>query len=213
MIWFSRFNHTNKVFLFQYPNLHKLFYALEFLPQQFTEEINENFASRYQTTLPMVLQKEERWENLHYGIGSENSFADNACAIASLAMIEGYFQQSPAPVEEILQWAGDTYYVPGAGTSWQIFIEFARANQLGYEDLGSDSNALMNHLAQNHPVVVSVGPGEFTTTGHIMVLTNGGNGEIQVYDPNDTPEKNHFAKTFDVGIFQQEALHYWAFWS
>ncbi|EOM67188.1 hypothetical protein SKE_01962 [Enterococcus faecium EnGen0165] len=28
MIWFSRFNHTNKVFLFQYPNLHKLFYAL-----------------------------------------------------------------------------------------------------------------------------------------------------------------------------------------
>src|SRR5699024_1894196 len=29
LIWFSRFNHTNKVFLFQYPNLHKLFYALK----------------------------------------------------------------------------------------------------------------------------------------------------------------------------------------
>jgi len=28
LIWFRRFNHTNKVFLFQYPNLHKLFYAL-----------------------------------------------------------------------------------------------------------------------------------------------------------------------------------------
>lgn len=82
---------------------------------------------------------------------------------------------------------------------------------MNYQALGNDFFAAKEQLRQHKAVVVSVNPGTFTTTGHIMVLLMNNQGKIVVFDPNDSPEKNHYQQSFSNEIFQQEALAYWAF--
>ena len=67
-------------------------------------------------------------------------------------------------------------------------------------------------IQQGFPVIVSVPPGTFTTTGHLMVLALNREGGIQVLDPNDSPDKNHYKKTFSNELLAAEGLNYWCFW-
>ena len=58
-------------------------------------------------------------------------------------------------------------------------------------------------------MIVSVLPGTFTTTGHLLVLSANQDGELLAYDPNDDSSKNHYQETFSPAIFAAEALNYW----
>lgn len=163
--------------------------------------------------LPLILQKDQRWANLHYGInGNESDMGHAGCAIASLSMINAYWGQDDGTPLRVLNWAGDRFYVPGQGTSWQIFSSFAQDFGYGFQNLGNSFALAQQKMAEGLPVIVSVRRGTFTTGGHIMVLTAADNGRVRVYDPNDSPEKRHYEQTFGPEVFQNEALSYWTFW-
>ncbi|OTE83086.1 hypothetical protein B1K96_38895, partial [Escherichia coli] len=69
---------------------------------------------------------DQRWGNDTYGYGeTQNTFAANGCAIASLAMIDSFWTDHPSNPDKLLKWAGDQFYLPKQGTSWQIFPQFA----------------------------------------------------------------------------------------
>lgn len=165
-----------------------------------------------QLGMPLLLQKNPKWAALNYGFDSEtDDLATNGCAIVSLAMVLSYVQATDVTPITILEWAQNNYFVAGQGTSWQIFDDFSTYYQVNYQALGNDFFAAKEQLRQHKAVVVSVNPGTFTTTGHIMVLLMNNQGKIVVFDPNDSPEKNHYQQSFSDEIFQQEALAYWAF--
>lgn len=163
--------------------------------------------------LPLILQKDTRWGNLSYGTeSSNNDLAHNGCALVSLAMIQAYWEHTSHDPRQILNWAGNRYYVTGQGTSWEIFGTFADNFGYQFKNLLTSFDSAYELMQQGIPVIVSVAPGTFTTTGHIMVLTTRSDGTIQVYDPNDSPEKNHYRQTFPKEVFLNEALNYWALW-
>lgn len=87
-----------------------------------------------------------------------------------------------------------------------------RSFWLPFADLGSSFAAAYEKMTQGIPVVVSVQAGTFTTSGHIMVLALNKEGAIQVFDPNDSPEKAHYEKSYPNDVFQAEGIHYWSFW-
>lgn len=62
------------------------------------------------------------------------------------------------------------------------------------------------------PIIISVKPGTFTTTGHLMVLTTDSSGALKVYDPNDSPNKKHYLKTYTSDVSIKEGVNYWALW-
>lgn len=180
----------------------------------FAEKATNELTSHSQTPeLPLYLQKDPRWQDCSYGTeASDNTLAKNGCALASLAMIASYWQRQAILPSDILEWAGNSYYVQGQGTSWQIFSDYAANYGYQYQDLGGIFSSAMDKMRAGIPIIASVAPGTFTTSGHILVLSLDQNGQIRAYDPNDDADKQHYTKTFSEETFRKEGINYWALW-
>lgn len=163
------------------------------------------------TQLPLLLQNNPTWATSTYGTGtSPNTLQEKGCAILSLAMLTSFWRGEKVTPTEILAWAGNRYYVEGAGTSWQIFADYAQHQGWHYENLGANTPQAAQQLAQGHPLIVSVKAGAFTTTGHIMVLAQSATGSLKVYDPNDNPAKQHAFTNYSLTEVAQDVVNYWA---
>ena len=80
---------------------------------------------------------------------------------------------------------------------------------LASEELPADESSVLSALSQGRPVICSVGPGDFTTTGHFIVRAGlDGSGGVSVHDPN-SEERSHQA--WDVGRILSECRNLWAF--
>ena len=87
--------------------------------------------------------------------------------------------------EKIIQFAIDSnYYVPGSGSSWTLISE--GGDKLGFRvtELPLDENRIRSVLENGTPIIFVVGPGDFTTSGHFLVMTGYENGQIRLLDPN-----------------------------
>lgn len=176
----------------------------------FSQTANHYLKTHSQTSqLPLYLQKDERWSDEFYGRDRKtDTFGLNGCAPTALAMIASYWEQREVLPTEILGWAGNQFFVPGQGTSWSIFQAYAEDFGYNYQ-IVSTIDAAQIEINQGRPVIVSVLPGTFTTTGHLLVLSANQDGELLAYDPNDDSSKNHYQETFSPAIFEAEALNYW----
>lgn len=76
------------------------------------------------------------------------------------------------------------YCVAGSGTTWSFMTDGARALGLDVTEIPMDETRIRNNLEVGNPIVCIVGPGDFTTTGHFIVLTGLKDGKITVNDPN-----------------------------
>lgn len=180
----------------------------------YVEQVNENLTQgKYANRMPikLLLQTDDRWKATTYGIGNPDgdTLEINGCAILSLAMVATYLDQKDQTPQDILNWSKNDYYLEGEGTAWAAFSDFAMVKGYQFQDLETDITAVEEHLKQNHPVIISVKPGLFTETGHIMVLSGTNNGKFWVNDPNDTEEKGHSTKEFTADELLNEALNFW----
>lgn len=179
--------------------------------EEFVEEANQ-YLEASQQPMPLILQTDERWYYESYGTDERDNFLGiNGCALASLAMVGSYWQDRLIEPVEILGWAQNYYYLPGQGTMWSIFSDYAHAIGLTAQDLGNDFATAKHYITLGYPVLVSVKPGYFTDVGHIMVLMTDDSGEIVVFDPDDSPEKNHYAQTFSDELLLTESINYWVY--
>lgn len=161
--------------------------------------------------IPLQLQTDEKWEKIEYGIGNPdgNTIGINGCAITSLAMVTTFLDGKNTTPQDILNWAKNDYYLEGEGTTWSIFPAFAEMKGYQCEELGMDIVAVEEQLKKHHPVIISVKPGYFTETGHIMVVAGMKDGKFWVNDPNDSESKGHSKKTFSAEELMNEAMNFW----
>ena len=75
-------------------------------------------------------------------------------------------------------------YVPESGSSWGTDAD-RQSKQYGItsQELVLDESVMANQLASGHPIICSMRPGDFTTTGHFIVLNGYENGQFHVLDP------------------------------
>ena len=76
------------------------------------------------------------------------------------------------------------YYVLGSGTSWDLFSQGCTAFGVTSRELPLDQGTMENALAAGEPIVCSMGPGDFTTAGHFIVITGVQEDGFTVCDPN-----------------------------
>jgi len=134
-------------------------------------------------TVPLFLQWDQRWGYQKYG---SDVAGLTACGPLCLSMAAWYLTQDSAYApDKMIRFAADNgYYVKGSGSSWTLISE--GGVKLGFEvtEIPLDKNRILKNLQVGNPIICVMGPGDFTTTGHYIVLS-GCEGELfRVNDPN-----------------------------
>ena len=145
-------------------------------------------------TVPLLLQWDERWGYETYG---SDFLAVTGCGPTCLSMITcgltGSETWNPLTVAQFSEKEG--YYVPGEGTSWSLMTEGANNLGLTAENIPVTQENILAALRSGIPLICSMYPGDFTYTGHFIVLTGiDENGAITVNDPNSPANtKKHWS--------------------
>lgn len=156
--------------------------------------------------IPLLLQWDKRWGYEDYG---DNVLGLSGCAPTCLSMVviglTGNDAMTPDKIAEFATQNG--YYVKGTGTSWSIMTEGAEKLGVQGTQISLSRNRIKGELEKGHPIICSVGPGDFTTEGHFIVLTGYENGEIKVNDPNCRTRST----LWDYEELQGQIRNLWAF--
>ena len=161
--------------------------ALEFVYDYPTEHVKEHTIDLTEEasmdSVPLFVQWDKRWGYEKY---SGNFFAASGCGPTTLSMVVVYLTHnrdaSPLAVAKYSKEAG--YSVDGSGSSWTLISEGCRHYGVKAKTVALDESRMKAELDAGHPIVVNVGPGDFTDTGHFMVITGYDDEGFSINDPN-----------------------------
>lgn len=158
--------------------------------------------------IPLFLQWDERWGYRQYG---GDFMALNGCGPTCLAMVDcgltGKAKWNPYRVARMAQKQG--YYVEGQGTSWDLMTSGAQKMGLHAETVPFDESHILDALQQGKPIICVVGPGDFTTQGHFLVLTGvDSSGKIQIHDPNS---RKRSEKSWELQRLMSQIKNLWSY--
>lgn len=142
-----------------------------------------NLSGISRETVPLFLQWDTEWGYEHYGSGI---IAETGCGPTCLAMagyyLTGDLNMSPDKVAKFAEENG--YYEKGYGSSWTLISEGAGKLGLKVTELPLVEKKMVSAVEAGKPVILAMGPGIFTSTGHYIVLTGVEDGAFRVNDPN-----------------------------
>jgi len=140
--------------------------------------------SRYdRDTVPLFLQWDPMWGYERYGSGF---LAVTGCGPTCLAMAGWYLtgddNMTPRQIAGFAQKEG--YYEKGYGSSWTLISEGGPKLGLEVTELPLVKKKIDTALEEGKPVILALGPGDFTSTGHYIVLSGIEEEGYRVNDPN-----------------------------
>lgn len=133
--------------------------------------------------IPRLMQWDGRWGKTVYGDSDiELSGCGPTCVSMVAAGLTGDAKITPVLVADYSWRSG--YYDSENGTSWALMREGVGAFGLGSKELPLDEDMMKEALDEGTPIICSMGEGDFTTTGHFIVLVGVEDGKFKVHDPN-----------------------------
>lgn len=158
-------------------------------------------------TVPLLMQWDERWGYEQYGDGM---IAMTGCGPTCLSMVTIYLTHdiSFTPKAAAAFSTEHGYAVPGNGSSWTLMSEGGVTLGMKVKELPLDENRVMQNLQAGNPVVCIMGPGDFTTGGHYIVMVGTKDGKIQINDPNSRANSKKLWQFHDI---KDQIRNLWAF--
>lgn len=134
--------------------------------------------------IPLLIQWDKRWGYLPYGDGW---IGNSGCGPTALSMIvlglTGNTEWNPAEIAALSESQG--WYISGEGTSWDLLTEGAQMLGLHSETGELTADYIRQNLTPETPLITSMRPGDFTRSGHFIVLTGfDADGKLCINDPN-----------------------------
>lgn len=157
--------------------------------------------------IPVLLQWDEGWGYTLYG---SSLLAVNGCGPTALSMVAaGLTGDDTLTPHQVAAYAEENgYYVEGSGSSWSLMTEGCRHFGVTGQELPLSENKISSELKAGHPIICSMRPGDFTTTGHFIVLTDVKDGKIEVHDPNSRARSK---KLWDYETLEHQINNLWSF--
>lgn len=133
--------------------------------------------------VPLLFQWDERWGYSQY---SGEMMGLSGCGPTCLSMVSIYLlndsKYSPKYIAEFAENNG--YSVAGSGSAWTLISEGGKELGMDVVEIPLDESRIKKNLDVGNPIICVLGPGDFTDTGHFIVLTEYRDGKIKVNDPN-----------------------------
>lgn len=134
-------------------------------------------------SVPLLMQWDQRWGYKIYG---SNLGCLTACGPLCLSMaaiyVTGNTELTP---DRIMDFAVENgYCIPGNGTSWTLISEGGEKLGMTVTELPLHKETIIQYLEDGWPIICIMGPGDFTTSGHYIVLTGVVGGSFLINDPN-----------------------------
>ncbi|WP_253904766.1 C39 family peptidase [Adlercreutzia sp. ZJ473] len=157
--------------------------------------------------VPFLYQTDAEWANVAYAGGT---VAENGCGPTCLSMayvaLTGKTDRDPAAM---CAFAQDGGYVADGETSWELMADGARQIGLRSHEVPADAAAIIAELEAGRPLIASVRPGDFTTTGHFIVIAGADDaGNLTIHDPS-SPERS--ARSWPIAQVIPQCANLWAF--
>ena len=132
---------------------------------------------------PLFLQWDPRWGYEEYG---SDCIGITGCGPTCLAMagyyVTGDTDFNPLSMAEFSMKNG--YYAPGYGSSWTLISEGGVKLGLDVTEIPLVKKRITDNLKVNNPIILAMGPGDFTSEGHYILLVGMEDGLFRVHDPN-----------------------------
>ena len=125
------------------------------------------------TQMPLLLQWDERWG---YGEYAGELMGISGCGPTCLSMV----------CIQLLQEA------------WSLISEGGKKLGLDVTEIPLDEGRIIRNLEVGNPIICVMGPGDFTTSGHFIVLTQYADGYVKVNDPNSPIRSQKQWKLTDI---------------
>lgn len=158
-------------------------------------------------TIPFLLQYDSRWAFHNYG---STYMGYTACGPACLSMVAagltGRAEYTPEYVADFAEQNG--YYIEGTGTSWSLFTDGAAALGLSCEGVDRSESAMKEALRNGGVLIASMSPGDFTSTGHFIVLYKSGLSGFRIYDPSSIERSS---RTWSYERLKSQIAQLWRF--
>ena len=161
--------------------------------------------------VPHFLQWDQRWGYAGYGGWRvEDRIGLSGCGPTALSMVTvaltGNLEWNPKAVADFS--AANGHYSPGSGTSWSLMTEGCEAMGLTCEEIPLHKGSMTATLDQGKLMIASVGPGDFTETGHFIVLCGWDGEAFEIRDPNS---RANTEKAWTYEQLEPQIRGLWAF--
>ena len=161
-------NEETEAFVLHYPN---------------RSEAAPDLSGYDRTSVPLFLQWDPIWGYERYG---SDFLAITGCGPTCLAMA-GYYltgdtNMTPGQLAAFSEKNG--YYASGYGSSWTLISQGVQQLGLHAQELPLVKKKMVTALEEGKPIILAMGEGDFTTSGHYIVLTGWSGDAFRVNDPN-----------------------------
>ena len=157
--------------------------------------------------VPKLYQWDERWGYSLYG---GKPMGITACGPTCLSMICLYYYQdakyTPRYVADFAEENG--YYAKGYGSTWTLMSQGGKKLGLDVAPIPPNMSQVKKHLEAGELVVFCMGPGDFTTSGHFILLTGVKDGMVTINDPN-SPTRTE--TLWDLNAIKGQIENLWVF--
>ncbi len=154
--------------------------------------------------VPLLMQWDKRWGYDSYG---DNLIALAGCGPVCLNMAYLYFTGDVnVNPREMAKFAYENGYYTKEGTNWSLWTEGVKKLGLSGEMLTLSERAMKDALDNGGLIVCSMAPGDFTTTGHFILLTGYDEKGFFVNDPN---RHSNSEKRWEFDTLQYQIKNLW----
>ena len=157
--------------------------------------------------VPLLLQWDSRWGYALYG---GKPMGLTGCGPTSLSMVAlaltGDTRLNPLYVARFAEEQG--YYVAGSGSSWDLMRGGAASLGLSWWEVGLNEEEMRAALESGHYLICSMMTGDFTASGHFIVLDDVREGGFTVKDPN-SPQRS--GRIWSYSELEDQIAVMWAY--
>lgn len=133
------------------------------------------------------LQYDSEWGSESYSLysGYSQTIASSGCGPTSAAMVVNYYADASVKPDEMCEYSlYNGYRTSSEGTAWGFFESVAKEYDLDFMQTSSSSEALKWMESKEDPLIVcSMGPGNWTSAGHFILLWDVKDGVAYINDP------------------------------